>query len=260
MIEKLLSPFTSYKYLLYQLTLREVKARYKQSFVGYAWVLLNPLAQLLVYSFVFSIVFRFPTNNIPYIVFLYTTLLPWTLLQSSVTVATQSLVDNSSLLKKVAFPREVIPYSTILARIVDFGFSGILLVGMLLIFRIPISASIIFFIPIFICQLLLTTGISLLLSTFNLFFRDIQYLTNLLLMLWMYMTPIVYPLSLVPDRLVWIYKLNPLVGIMEGYRSAIFGYKFETSIILWAAAISLLIFILGFVVFKKNERTFADIA
>lgn len=259
MFSTFIKPFISYKFLLLQLTLREIKARYKQSFVGYAWVLLNPLSQLLVYSFVFSIVFRFPTNHVPYIVFLYAGLLPWTLLQSSVTTATQSLVDNASLLKKVAFPREVIPYATILAKIVDFAFSILLFILMVLILHVPISPTIIFFFPIFICQIFLTTGVSLFLSSLNLFYRDIQYLTNLLLILWMYMTPVVYPLSLVPRRYIWIYKLNPMVGIMEGYRSAIFGYKFETSIIFWAAGVSVFVFCLSFFLFKKSEKYFADI-
>ncbi len=259
MFKDFLLPFTSYKYLLYQLTLREIKARYKQSFVGYAWVLLNPFAQLLVYSFVFSIVFHFPTNNIPYIVFLYAALLPWTLFQSSITSATQSLVDNSTLLKKVAFPREVIPYASVLAKIVDFGFSALLFTGLVIVLRVPISFSVIYVIPIFLIQLLLTTGISLIFSAFNLFYRDIQYLTNLLLMLWMYMTPIVYPLSLVPGKYVWLYKLNPTVGIIEGYRSSLFGYPFEWTIIGWSAFISIAVFMIGYSLFKRSEKYFADI-
>lgn len=255
----LFQPFISYKFLLLQLTLREIKARYKQSFVGYAWVLLNPLAQLLVYSFVFSIVFKFPTGNIPYIVFLYAGLLPWTLLSSSISSATQSLVENASLLKKVAFPREVIPYATIIAKVVDFCFSALLFVALMLLNRVPLSGTIVYFVPIFIAQLFLTTGISLLLASFNLFYRDIQYLTNLMMMLWMYMTPIVYPLSLVPLKYVWLYKLNPMVGIMEGYRSAIFGYPFEWSIIFWAFGCSLVIFLFGYYMFKRTERYFADV-
>lgn len=259
-ITSLLLPFRSYKYLLAQLTAREIKARYKQSFIGYAWVLLNPLAQLVVYSFVFSIVFRFPTNNVPYTIFLYAALLPWTLLQSSITAATQSLVDNASLLKKVNFPREVIPYASVLSKIVDFFFSSILFLIFCLILGVDLSPTIFFFIPLFITQLLLTLGISLMLATFNLFYRDIQYLTNLILMLWMYMTPVVYPLSLVPEQYVWLYKLNPMVGIIEGYRSAIFGYPFETTIITWAIGVSVTIFFIGFYIFKRSEKVFADIA
>ncbi len=259
-IKELVLPFRSYKFLLLQLTQREIKARYKQSFVGYAWVLLNPLSQLLVYSFVFSIVFKFPTNNIPYIIFLYAALLPWTLFQTSISSATQSLVENASLLKKVNFPREVIPYASVLSKIVDFAFSAILFLILSLLLRTPLSWTIVFFIPIFISQILLTTGISLMLSTFNLFYRDIQYLASLLLMIWMYMTPIVYPLSLVPTKYVWLYKLNPMVGIIEGYRSSIFGYPFETTIIFWSMGISVAVFLLGFIIFKRTEKMFADIA
>lgn len=259
MLKDFLLPFTSYKYLLYQLTLREIKARYKQSFVGYAWVVLNPFAQLLVYSFVFSIIFRFPTNNIPYIVFLYAALLPWTLFQSSITSATQSLVDNSTLLKKVAFPREVIPYASVFAKIVDFLFSAVLFLAMVIFLQVPLSLSSILIFPLLAIQLLLTVGIALFFSAFNLFYRDIQYLTNLLLMLWMYLTPIVYPLSLVPPQYVWFYKLNPLVGIVEGYRSALFGYPFEWNIIGWSALVSLGIFLSGYYLFKRGEKHFSDL-
>ncbi len=243
-----------------QLTAKEIKARYKQSFVGYAWVLLNPLSQLLVYSFVFSIVFRFPTNNVPYIIYLYAALLPWTFSQNAIASATQSLVENASLLRKVSFPREVIPYASVVSKIIDLFFSGLLFVALTIVMRVPLAPSAIFFLPLFITQLLLTTGLSLILSSLNLFYRDIQYLTNLLMMLWMYMTPIVYPLSLVPDKYVKIYKLNPMVGIIEGYRSALFGYPFETSIILWSVAMSVMIFIIGYTLFKRSEKAFADIA
>jgi lipopolysaccharide transport system permease protein len=259
-IRKLILPLSSYKFLLAQLTQREIKARYKQSIIGYAWVIFNPLAQLLVYSFVFSMVFRFPTNNIPYVIFLYAALLPWTLFQGSITSATQGLVDNAALLRKVAFPREVIPYSIILAKIVDFLISAVLFVGFMIVFRVPFSSTSILLLPLFAMQLLLTTGISLMLSAANLFYRDIQYLTNLLLMLWMYMTPVVYPLSLVPKQYVWLYKLNPMVGIIEGYRSALFNYPFEWSIIIWSALVSVIVFLLGYLLFKSGERVFADIA
>jgi len=260
MIRTLFLPFRSYKYLLLQLTQREIKARYKQSFVGYLWVVLNPLAQLLVYSFVFSVVFRFPTNNVPYIIFLYAGLLPWGLFQGSLATATQSLVDNAPLIRKVAFPREVIPYSVILAKIVDFCVSAAIFVVMMIIFRVPFAQTSIYLVPLFLTQLFLTTGIALMLSAANLFYRDIQYLANLLLMLWMYMTPVVYPLSLVPSKYVWLYKLNPMVGIIEGYRSALFQYPFEWTIIYWSMGIALITFCIGFYLFKKSEKVFADIA
>ena len=260
MIADLVKPFTSHRFLLEQLTQREIKARYKQSFVGYAWVLLNPLSQLLVYSFVFSVVFRFPTANIPYPIFLFSALLPWTLFQNAISSATQSLVVNASLLKKIAFPREIIPYSVVFSKLVDFFFSALVFVAFVLIFRVQLATTSWWIFPILGAQIILTVGLSLTLAAANLFYRDIQYLANLLLMLWMYMTPIVYPLSMVPTRYAWLYKLNPMVGIVEGYRSALFGYPFESTIIVWAALISILVFLISYRLFKRAEKVFADIA
>lgn len=258
MIATLLRPLVSHKYLLYQLVQREIKARYKQSIIGYFWVLLNPLAQMLIYTFVFSIVFKFHVE-IPYPLFLFAALLPWTLLQGVITAGTASLVDNKVLLKKVAFPREIIPYSALFAKLIDFFFASIIFIILMIFYKINFGNTALLFIPIFLIQVILMAGLSLLLSTFNLFYRDIQYLANLVLMIWMYLTPVVYPLSLVPEKYVWYYKLNPMVGIIEGYRSALFGYQFEPVIIYWSLFVSILIFILGFLIFKKSEKVFADI-
>ena len=258
-IQLFLEPFRFHKYLLYQLTQREIKSRYKQSFVGYAWVLINPLTQMLVYTFIFSVIFRFPTNNIPYPVYLYAALLPWTALQTTISSAANSLVGNSVLLRKVAFPREIIVYSVVISKIIDFLFASLVFFLLVLFFQVPLAITTLAFIPLFILQITLVTGLSLLLATLNLFFRDIQYLTNLFLMIWLYMTPIVYPLSLVPDKWISLYKLNPMVGIVEGYRSALFGYPFEWGIIAWSTFCSLVVCLLGFVIFKHLEKYFADI-
>lgn len=259
MFRQFLAPFISYKFLLSQLILREVRSRYKQSVIGYAWVLLNPLSQLLVYSFVFSVIFRFPTNDIPYSIFLFIGLLPWIYFQSSISAATVSLVDNSDLLRKVFFPREVLIYSVMISKLIDFLFACLVLIAFLIYYQIQPAVTFIFIFPILVIQMTLMTGLSLILSTFNLFYRDIQYLVNLLLMLWLYLSPVVYALSLVPNNWVFIYKLNPMVGIIEGYRSALFGTPFDTGAILWSLLVSFLIFFVGFRIFKKAESTFADI-
>lgn len=259
MLQQLIKPFLHYKYLLYQLTLREIKGRYKQSIIGYFWILLSPLLQLLVYSFVFSVIFRFPLNNIPYPVFLLAGLLPWIYFQTSISAATLSLIDNSNLIKKVNFPHETLPYSIITSKAIDFFFASLLFLVFMLLWNITIQTSMIFLLPLFIVQVILMTGLSLLVSTFNLFYRDIQYLVSLLLMLWMYLTPIVYPLSLVPDNYVQIYKLNPMVGIIEGYRSAIFNLEFDLGTIYLSAIFSILLFFLGYWIFKRSEKVFADI-
>lgn len=259
MFYKLIFPFVNYKYLLFQLTLREIKGRYKQSIIGYFWILLNPLLQLLVYSFVFSIIFRFPSNNIPYPIFLLAGLLPWIYFQTAISAATTSLVENANLITKIYFPRETIIYSVICAKAIDFLLASLLFIIFILVTKTPIQISSILIIPLLFTQILLMTGVSFLLSTFNLFYRDIQYLTNLILMLWMYLTPVVYPLSLVPAEFVWIYKLNPMVGIIEGYRSALFGFPLDKGTIISAFVISLTVFILGFIIFKRSDKVFADI-
>ena len=259
LLKKFILPFVSHKYLLYQLTQREIKARYKQSFIGYAWVLLNPLAQMMVYTFVFSVVFRFPTGGIPYPVFLFAALLPWNTLQITLNTATQSLVSNSALLRKVWFPREIIPYSVVVSKIIDFSFSSFVFFALMLFYKVPLSKTTLLFIPLFFIQVILMTGMSFFLSTFNLFYRDVQYLANLMLMIWMYMTPVVYPMSLVPERFIFIYKLNPMVGLVEGYRAALFSLPFEPSLIFLSLFVSTIIFILGYITFKKSEKIFADI-
>lgn len=257
---QLLLPFAKYKYLLFQLTQREIKARYKQSFVGRAWVVVNPLAQLIVYSFVFSLVFKSPSDGIAYPLFLLSGLLPWSLFQGSLTIATNSLVENAPLIRKVAFPREVIPYSVIVAKIVDFAFASLLFLVFAFFFRTPILATALLLPFVLFVQILLTTGLALMLAAFNLFYRDVQYLANLVLMLWMYMTPIVYPIDLVPIEWRSLYILNPMVGIISAYKVLLFGGSIDVVAFGWSAFASIIVFLLGFSVFKQLEKVFADIA
>lgn len=259
MLVKFLNPFLNYKFLLDQLILREIKARYKQSILGYAWIIFNPLIQLLVYSFVFSIIFKFPTGAVPYSIFLFVGLLPWIYFQTSLTSSTMVLVDNSNLLKKVNFPREILPYSVICSKSLDLFFSSLLLIVFLFVYKLPISLTILYIVPIFFLQVVLMSGLALFLSAANLFYRDIQYVTNLMLVMWMYLTPVVYPISLVPKNYLWLYKLNPMVGITEGYKSAIFNTPFDWLGILLSSVVSFSVFIFGFWIFKKSEKAFADI-
>lgn len=265
MLRQFSTPFLNYKYLLSQLILREIKARYKQSILGYGWIIFNPLIQLLVYSFVFSVIFKFPTDNIPYPIFLFIGLLPWIYLQTSLSSSALVLVDNANLLKKVNFPREVLPYSVICAKSVDLFFSSLLLFFFFIFYNVSysynlsVSLNIFYIIPFLILQIILISGLSLLLSAANLFYRDIQYVTNLMLLMWMYLTPVVYPISLVPQNHLWLYRLNPMVGIIEGYRSAVFNSPFDISATLISIVISIAVFLIGFFIFKRSEKVFADI-
>ncbi len=256
---KNLKLFWFYRELLINLAKREISARYKQSILGYAWVIINPLAQLVVLSFVFSTILKVPSLGVPYIVFLSVALLPWNLFQLSLTSSSGVLVQNSSLITKIYFPREILVYSTIIAKIIDFSFSLVILAILIAIFRVPIYWSILWVPIIFAIQIIFTLGISLFVSAFNLFYRDIQYLLTLFLLIWFYLTPIAYPIEAIPEKFQFIMSLNPMAVIINAYREVIIGggHPNITSL-LTGLIISIVIFTASFLLFKKLERSFAD--
>lgn len=246
--------------LLWQMVAREVKARYKQSILGYFWVILNPLAQMLVMSFAFSIIMRIPTNsasNIPYSIFLFVALLPWNLFATSLSSASGSLI--SGLISKIYFPRTIMVISTIFAKIVDFLFASIVLIIYMIIYQIPINLNILWIFPIFFIQQIFTIGLSLFFAAANLLYRDIQYLLSMILLLWMYLTPIIYPADLVPERFRFIFQLNPMAVIINAYRQVILaGAPPKYSSLLVALLVSYLTLQIGYIYFKNREKIFAD--
>lgn len=244
---------------MFQLIQREIKARYKQSLVGYAWIIVNPLSQLLVYTFVFSVVIRFSVPTAPYPLFLTAALLPWIFLQTSLTSSALSLVDNAALLRKIAFPRETITYSVVAAKLIDLLVASVVFLLFFVYFQVVPGPAAWIVIPLLVVQTFLVVGLSLFLAAANLFYRDFQFLTNLLLMIWFYLTPIVYPSDLVPVAIQPVYRLNPLVGIFSGYRAALFGLPIDWPLVGWSALVSAVIFLLSWSWFKKAEGTFADI-
>lgn len=252
--------FTQYWELLSELTKREIKQRYKQSLLGYAWVILNPLTQMLVMAFVFSKVLRIPDLGVPYPVFLYAGMLPWTLFVSSLVSSSNILVGNSGLITKIYFPREVFVLSTIFAKIVDFFLSATVLVIFMIFFQIPVTWHVLWFIPIFLIQCILMYGMSLFLAALNLFYRDIQYLLNLALTVWMYITPVIYPVEIFPDKYRWIFQINPMAVLINAYRKVLLGQGMPnlTSLSI-ATLLSIVILIFGYSLFKKLEGIFADI-
>lgn len=248
--------------LLWQITAREVKARYKQSILGYFWVILNPLAQMLVMSFAFSIIMRVPTNstsNIPYSVFLFVALLPWNLFTNSLSSAASSLVNSGGLITKIYFPRTILVLATIIAKIIDFLFAISILIVYMIIYQLPINLNILWVIPIFFIQQIFTLGLSLFFAAANLLYRDIQYLLGMILLLWMYLTPVIYPADMVPEKYKIIYQLNPMAVIINAYRQVILGLsepKYSSLII--ALIVSFITLIIGFSYFKSREKIFAD--
>ena len=245
--------------LLWNLANREITQRYKQSILGYAWVILNPLFQLTVMSFVFGSILKIPSLGVPFIIFLSVALLPWNLFTQSLSSSSAVLVSNASLITKIYFPREILVYATIIAKMVDFAYSCIVLVLFLIVFHIPVTIYYLWIIPIFLIQLIFTTGISLLVSAFNLFYRDIQYLLNLIILVWMYLTPIMYPVEIIPERYRFIMSLNPMAVIINAYRQVILGNKPPSlDSLSIALGVSLVIYFVGFATFKKLEGKFAD--
>lgn len=248
--------------LLWQMVGREVKARYKQSVLGYAWVILNPLAQMLVMSFAFSIILKIPTNasaNIPYSIFLFVGLLPWTLFGNSLSSSCSALVSSASLITKIYFPRTILVISTILAKIIDFLFSLSILVVYMIYYHIPITPNILWVIPIFIIQQIFTLGISLFVAAANLLYRDIQYLLSLIITLWFYLTPVVYSSDIIPSRYKILYQINPLAVIINAYRQVILGGgQPNYSSLVIGLVVSVITFLIGLSYFKTREKIFAD--
>lgn len=248
--------------LLFQMVGREIKARYKQSILGYFWVILNPLAQMVVMSFAFSIILRIPTNagaNIPYSIFLFVALLPWNLFANSLSSASGALVGSASLITKIYFPRSILVIATVMAKIIDFLFALTVLVGYMVFYQIPITINILWVIPIFLIQQIFTLGLSLFFAAANLIYRDIQYLLSLLLVLWMYLTPIIYPVDIVPEKFKFIFQLNPMSVFINAYRQSILsGTMPKISSLLIGLVVSIITLLICLRYFKIKEKNFAD--
>ena len=246
--------------LIKHLTLRDIRARYKQSFLGLLWVILNPFFQMLILSFVFSNVMRVASLEVPYPIFLYAGLLPWIFFSTALGSTMSVLVDNSALLKKIYFPREILVLSALLAKAFDFFLASIIFLGLMIWYGIPFNWYMFAFFPIFIIQFLFIFGLGLLLSSLNLFYRDIQYLFNLIITLWFYLTPVIYATEFFPEKYRWIFKINPMSVFINAYREVLIGGgMLNWSGFLIGMGISIVIFVLAYKIFKKLEGVFADV-
>jgi len=260
-VMKFLEVFTNRRYreLLGQLVARELAQRYKQSVIGYFWVILNPFIQMLVMSFVLVHIFGNNSLGVPYPLFLFTALLPWNLFSNSLSSCVEALVGNSSLLSKIYFPREILVLSMMMARVVDFLFASIILVGMLIFYRQPVGGNAWWAVPVFAIQFLFTYGLSLFFAAANLFYRDVKHVLNLIVMTWMYLTPVMYNVETFPARLRWIFQINPMAVFVNAYRQTLLGNgmpNFRSLAI--GLGLSLIVCAGGYTFFKKLEGHFAD--
>jgi lipopolysaccharide transport system permease protein len=259
MINRLKELF-SYRELLYTLTAREIQVRYRQSILGIAWAVLQPVALMLMFTLIFSVLLKVDSDDIPYPIFSYSALLPWTFFSNSLSSAIPSLESNAALIKKIYFPRELFPISSVLAAFVDFLIAAIIFLGLMFYYHVSFTTNMLYVVPILLIQIIFTLGICFFASALNVYYRDIRYALPLLIQLWMYASPIIYPMSQVPDHLKTFYLLNPMAGIMDGYRNVLVkGLAPEFYYVGIAAAGAIILFVLGYLYFKRIEMTFADV-
>jgi lipopolysaccharide transport system permease protein len=245
--------------LFYFLLLRDVKVRYKQTALGVAWAVLQPLLTMVVFTAIFGRLAGVPSDGQPYPIFVFAGLLPWNFFNQAVTNSSNSLVGNAGLITKVYFPRLVIPAAAVGAGLVDFAIAAVILFGMALYYGVTFSASVIMLIPLALLTTLFATAVGMWMSALNVKYRDVRYALPFALQIWMYVTPIIYPVTFIPVRWRWLIGLNPLSGIIQGFRSAIFGRPFDWFAIGVSTAITLGVLMCAVVEFRRMEREFADI-
>jgi lipopolysaccharide transport system permease protein len=245
--------------LLYYLVWRDLKARYKQTVFGASWIILQPLLMTLVFAVFLGKIARVPSDGVPYVLFLFSGLLPWTFFSNAVSGSSYSLVNNAPLVTKVYFPRSLVPIAATLVRLSDFIVAAAVLLLLMVYYHQPINWTILLA-PFLILQLtLLAIGLGIWFSALNAKYRDISTALPVLLQLWMFTSPIVYPASLVPSKWTWVYELNPLVGMMEGFRSSLLGLPVNWRGLLISVVISLALIVHSTYAFEKLDDEFADV-
>ncbi len=246
--------------LLWAWTGRNIRARYQQSALGWLWAIIQPGAQVIVFTLIFTRFVPIDTGSIPYPVFSFVAVTPWALLSASLTDMSQTLVANMSLVNKIYFPREVLPVAALLARLMDFGVAVGLLALLMLFYQVPAFPAGWVFLPIIlIVQLALILGLGLASAAANVFFRDVQSLLILGLQVWFYACPVIYPSSMVPEALRPFYFLNPMAGVIEAYRDVLLNGQLPGTYLITSAVIALLVFVIGYWFFKRVEFQIADI-
>jgi lipopolysaccharide transport system permease protein len=249
----------AYRELLYVLTMRDIKVRYKQTVLGFAWAIIQPFMMMVVFSVFFGRLAQMPSDGFPYPIFVYAALLPWTFFANSISNSANSLVGSANLVSKVYFPRLIIPLSSVGSGLVDFAIAGGILLLLMVYYGVGWTSNL-FMVPILVIAAAFTAlGVGTFLAALNVAYRDFRYVVPFLVQFWMFATPVVYPASLVPREWQWALYLNPMAGVIEGFRSAFLGRPFDVPGILLSLAIAGILFAAGTAYFGKVERRFADI-
>jgi len=250
----------AYRELLYFLVWRDIKVRYKQTALGAAWAIIQPFFTMVVFSVFFGSLAKMPSDGIPYPIFAFAALVPWTFFANGLTQASNSLVGNSALIKKVYFPRLAIPIAGVLSNLVDFALAFVVLLLMMVYFKLWPTVAILWLPLLLLLAFVTALGVGLWFSALNVEFRDVRYVVPFLTQFWMFATPVAYPSSLLHEPWRTLYGINPMAGVVEGFRWALLGNANAPGPLIWAsAAAALVILVSGAFYFRRMERTFADV-
>ncbi len=250
-----------YRELLYFLVLRDIKILYKQTVLGFAWAIIRPLFSMVVFSVVFGSLAKVPSDGIPYPLFSYVALVPWIYFSSALTGSTDSLVSTVGIFTKAYFPRMIIPLTPVLSKLVDFGIAFVIVFGLMAWFGIAPTVHIVW-IPVLVMLMILTSsGIGMWLSALAIQYRDVKYMTQFIAQILMYAAPVIWPMSLIPEQYRLVYGLYPMVGVIEGFRSALLGHNpMPWGLIGMGMGTAAILFVTGALYFRGKERIFADVA
>lgn len=249
-----------YRELVYFLTWRDIKVRYKQTALGAAWAIIQPLFTMIVFSLFFGKLAQIPSDGIPYPIFSYAALVPWTFFANGLSQSSGSLVSSSNLIKKVYFPRLAVPISTVLGGLVDFSLAFIVLLIMMAYYGIGVSPALLWLPLLLLLALVTALGVGLWLSAVNVQYRDVRYVVPFVTQFWMFATPIAYPSSLLSEPWRTVYAINPMVGVVEGFRWALVGTETAPGpMILVSSVVAIALLLSGALYFRRMERTFADV-
>jgi len=250
----------TYRELIYFMIWREVKVKYKQTLLGMAWAVIQPVMTMLVFTFLFGKVAKLPTDGIPYPVFSFTALLPWGLFVTALNQGSRSLVAHNNMVTKIYFPRLILPMSSVFAGLVDFAIAFVILFGLMIYYKVTPAWNVIWTLPFFLLLAIVTAlGVALWLSAINVQYRDVNQALPFLTQFWLFATPVAYSSSVISDKWQILYSLNPMAGVVNGFRWALLGSGNGPDIALWvSAAISVLLLISGLFYFRSMEKTFAD--
>jgi len=249
-----------YRELLYFLVWRDIKVRYKQTLLGAAWAIIQPIVTMVIFSVIFGKLAKLPSNGIPYPIFSYVALLPWQLFSRALSDASGSLVSNQQFVTKIYFPRLFLPSASILSGLVDFLIALTILFGMMWYYHIPLTIRALILPFLIIFTLITCMAVAMWLAAFNVKYRDVKYVLSFLVQIWMYATPVAYSSTMVPEQWRSLYGLNPMVGVVEGFRWALLGQQIAIAPLVGASVLTVIpLFIGGLLYFQRMERIFSDI-